>query len=145
MIDAENRGPVLDSTGDESTSGSAVLFEEGITTVTHAILRHGGQSWPVSNIVKVTDFKKPLGTVNTLANGIGILFALFAFFQFTLIWVAVGVAIGASCGFRAYDALKLHFIVCVKFVSGEEENIYTTDRGFAIRLRNAIRAAMGNS
>jgi len=145
MIGAENHGSKSDNTGDDSTSSSAVLFEEGTTMVTHAVLRHSAQSWPVSSIVKVTDFKKPLGMVSTLANGTGVLFALFAFFQFTLIWVAAGVAIGALCGFKIYDALKLHFIVCVKFVSGEEEKIYTTDRGIAIRLRKAIRAAMGSS
>ena len=145
MIDAENRSLVIDSTEGDSTSSSDVLFEEGKTTVTPAFFRRGAQSWPVSSIVKVTDFKKPFGFVRTLANGIGVLFALFAIFQFTLIWVAVGVAILALCGYYVRDVLKSQYIVCVEFVSGEKEKIHISDRGFAIRLRNAIRAAIGGS
>jgi len=124
---------------------SDVLYEEGETTVTHAFFRRGAQSWPVSSIVKVTDFKKPFSFVEILFITIGVLFALFAIFQFVLIWVAAGVVIAALCGYYVRDVLKYQYIVCVEFDSGDKEIVRISDRSIGIRLRNAIRGAMGSS
>ena len=133
--------PLFDN---QSMSNSAAIFEEDRFSVTRETVHHGNQTWPVSTIVKVTDSKRPFGRVESIAIGAAFLLALFAIFQFTLLWIAIGLAIAVLCVKYILKVFKNQYIVCIEFDSSNKEKILLTQQGVAFRLRNAIRDAMGS-
>ncbi|MDX1403990.1 MAG: DUF6232 family protein [Woeseiaceae bacterium] len=142
MKTGQNRDFAGERTENESTSTSGVLFADDRFTVTREFVRHGPQTWPVSTITKVTDFKRPFGFVESIAIGTAFLIALIAIIQFTLIWIVIGLAIAVLCAKYVLNVFKNQYIVCIEFDTGDKEKILLSQQGVAFRLRNAIRAAL---
>ena len=121
------------------------LFNNGSTIVTMATLKYRAQSYPISTIVKVSDFKMPPEIKGFIINGIIGFLGLVGIFSFKTIWVIVGlIAVGIG-GWNCYDIIKrAHYMVIVEFSNGEKINFDFPTRETAIELRDAINHAISS-
>lgn len=122
------------------------LFQGGGVVVTSSQLVHGSNHYPLRSIKSVVFFKEPLDAKGLLINAAMALAGLYGISTFSSFGVIVGLIAVGVCGFNLYNGYKdiknPTYIVAVTFHSGESISIKRRDMAWAMKLHDALHAAM---
>lgn len=105
------------------------------------MLKLRAQSWPISNIKKVVDFKRSFELGAMFWNILIALIGLPIVLSFNK-WSILGLKMVALGVFNVKDIFKPKYLVTVEFFGDEDQNFEWSNENHAIEFRDAIHRAV---